>query len=214
MKVVKKKKPSGVPPDKYCNGKRSNGQLCRKTAGAGTTHPGQGRCRRHDRGGPKQLKSGFYSTIHHHTVQDTLVRLSTVEANILDLSGEANLLRALTIDYINRYKEFQDALMAWYQDSETKMRPRRIMDISDAASLVESISRVVQRMHQIQSEGSISLDTFRRVTEAMGVSVAKHLKGVPDASLIINRIEAEWMRLAVDAKAPPTSADPEPESDS
>jgi len=202
---MKAKKIRSIASPDYCNATTTTG-FCRQPAGAGTKHLGQGRCRKHDVSA-KRMTNGFYTSIKHHTVQETLARLSEVETNTLDLSGEAQLLRALTIDYVERYDDMVQALMAWYADPETKARPRRIMDISDAAGLVESISRVVQRMHQIQSEGSISLDTFRRVIEAMGVSVAKHLKGVENASLIINRIEDEWMRLAVDAKAPP--AEPE-----
>lgn len=117
----------------------------------------------------------------------------------MDLVPEVNLLRALTIDYINRYDTFVNALMAWYEDPESNSKPRRIMDISDASHLVESISRIVQRMHQIQAEGSISMETFKRVTENMGMIVARYVKD----SLVLNRIEHDWMNLAMDAKAPP-----------
>lgn len=116
----------------------------------------------------------------------------------MDLIPEATVLRALTVDFINRYNEFQEALMAWYADPESNSRPRKIVDLSDAAHLIESISRIIHRMHQIQSEGAISLETFKRVTELMGIIVAKHVKD----PVTLEKIESEWMSLALDAKAP------------
>lgn len=189
--------------DTHCNARRLGGTAyCKNSAGAGTDHLGVGRCQKHERGRKRKLVHGWASKLTHTRVKEILDELSTVEMNVMDLIPEANLLRALTVDYINRYDEFVDALMAWYEDPDNKMRPRRVMDIHDAAQLVESISRVVQRMHQIQSEGAISLETFRRVTELMGVIVARHVK----TPATLNAIEREWMDLALDAKAPPTTS--------
>lgn len=195
-------KPITVEADTRCNARRKNGMLCRNRAGARTDHPGQGRCRRH--GGmsfAKRMEHGWYSKITHSRIKDLIHDLAAVEMNAMDLIPEANLLRAMTIDYVNRYDEFVDALMAWYADPESNSRPRRVMDIQDAAHLVESISRIVHRMHQIQSEGAISLGTFQRVTELMGVTVTKYIKD----PLILNSIEKDWGELALDSKAPPAS---------
>jgi hypothetical protein len=125
--------------------------------------------------------------------------VARLEVNVLDLEPEALLLRALTAEYIDNYEEFKDQLAAWYADSETKVKPRRIMDLSDAAGLIESISRIVERIHKIQSEGAISLLTFKRVTEQMGLIVARHVKD--DA--VIQRIDQDWGTLALDAKTNP-----------
>lgn len=190
-----------VKSDKTCNARKKSGGVCRKPAGWGTDHLGQGRCRRHGGNVAKRtIKFGHYSLIQHDRIKNVLERLSTVEMNALDLMPEVNMLRAMTIDYVNRYEEFVEAMMAWYADPDTKARPRRVMDIQDASHLVESISRVAQRMHQIQSEGAISLETFKRVTEHMGVIVAKHVSD----PLVLNRIEQEWMELALDTKSPPS----------
>lgn len=131
--------------------------------------------------------------------------MAQIEYDAMDLEPEANLLRAMTIDYINRYEEFTEALMAWYADPDTHVKPRRIMDITDAAKLVESISRVVQRLHSIQSEGAISMETFKRVSENMGLIVARHVKD----PLVLNRIEHEWMHLTMDGKQSPAAPEVE-----
>lgn len=43
--MVKKIKP--VPPDEHCNARTRAGTLCKKKAGAGTDHLGEGRCKLH-----------------------------------------------------------------------------------------------------------------------------------------------------------------------
>lgn len=152
---------------------------------------------------PTQHSRGAYAYVRFNKIRDLMTRLSRIEYNAMDLIPEANLLRALTIDFINRYEEFSDALMAWYHDPESNTKPRRVMDISDASYLIESISRVVERLHRIQSQGAISLETFKRITERMGMIVANHVAD-PET---LNKIEAEWMALSLDAKEPPTPAD-------
>lgn len=191
-----------------CRNRADPNHHCRQPAGWRTDHPGQGHCNRH--GGVlsstrnAKLKTGRYSTIVHRTVRDAMDQMAQIETDVMDLVPEANLLRALTVDYINRYQEFSEALLAWYADSDpdadsdskSRTKPRKIMDLSDAGRLVEAISRVVARIHQVQSTGAISLETFRRVTEMMGVTVATHIR---DESLL-SAIESDWSSIALDAK--------------
>lgn len=189
----------------FCDARRSFRQTggvvkrCKQPAGWRTDHPGVGRCKFHGGITSKQTKHGRYSTIKHKHVSGILDELEQVHDQVMDLAPETKLIRALLIDYVNRYDEFQEALMAWYADKESNTKPRRIMDISDAANLVESVSRVVHRMHQIESEGAISLVTFKRVTEQMGIIVAKHVKD----ERTLSHISEEWGLLALDAKTSP-----------
>ena len=208
MKVRLKKRAATerTPATDLCNARRSGGGLCRRPAGAGTEHLGQGRCRRHGgNAGSKKLVTGWYSQITHRRIQDLLGELAAVELNAMDLIPEANLLRAMTVDYVNRYEEFSQALMAWHLDPKSNQRPRRVMDIQDAAHLIESISRVIQRMHQIQSQGAISLESFNRVTSLMGQVVTKYVKD----PLVLNKIEKDWMTLAIDSKSSTTPSEGE-----
>jgi hypothetical protein len=117
------------------------------------------------------------------------------------------LLRTLVVDYVERYEDFHEALIAWHADSTKTSKPRKVLDITDAGNLIEKISRTVQRIHQIHSTGSITLDTFKRVVESMGIVVAKHVED----KTILDAIEGEWSNLALDPRDP--GLHPAPEGD-
>lgn len=194
----------------FCGAKRANrSATCKNYAGFRTDHPGTGRCFKH--GGNAGLRGstqhGRYSKLEHRRVKEIMDTLTAMQDNAMDLIPEANLLRAMLIDYVNRYDEFVEALMAWYADPETKARPRRALDVTDAANLAESISRIIHRMHQITSEGAISLITFKRVTEMMGIIVAKYVKD----EKLLEHISHEWQQLALDAKTAPLDHNQEDE---
>lgn len=203
----------------FCGARRhdGSGRYCKQPAGFRTGHPGVGRCFKHGGNFKKSQQSeepliaaGRYAHLEFTRVRDILSRLEAMETNAMDLLPEIHLLRSLLIDFINNYTKNQDALHAWLADPKTKARPRRVMDIHDAGTLVESISRVVHRVHQIQSEGAISLVTFRRVTEMMGLIVAKHVK---DAEVLV-RISDEWNALTLDTKPAVQRRDPEDDAES
>lgn len=187
----------------FCGAQRTNrgGKTCKNYAGFRTDHPGTGRCFKHggNLGQKATMAHGRYSALEHRRVKEIMDTLIQMQDNAMDLIPEANLLRAMLIDYVNRYDEFVEALMAWYADPETKARPRRSLDVTDAANLAESISRIIHRMHQITSEGAISLVTFKRVTEMMGIIVAKYVKD----ETLLEHISHEWDQLALDAKTAP-----------
>ena len=139
-----------------------------------------------------------YAHIVHHRLADKWDTLMKLEYDVMDLVPEANLLRTMAVDFINRYEEFTEQLEAWYADQDGSTKPRRILDISDASRIIESVSKVVERIHKIRSEGAITLETFRRVVEAMGIAVAKFV-GDP---VTLRAIEHEWNSIAVDARRP------------
>lgn len=188
------KRPASRRVGPFCGRIKKDGKPCQNLAGYRTPHPGQGQCFKH--GGNIVRMNGRYSNVVHDSLREKLDQIANDEVALMDLAPEATLLRALTIDFVNRYELFSQALLKWYATNDASTKPRRIMDIADAGRLVEAISRVVHRMHQIQQEGAISLETFRRVTEMMGVVVTKH---VTDPETLF-KIEQEWAALPVDAK--------------
>lgn len=194
----KRHKPYTTKDGPFCGAKRRSevgkGKLCRLPAGHKTDHPGQGRCKFH--GGRAPIKTGRYSSILHNAVKSKMLQLEKIETNVMDLVPEATLLRALLIDFINRHEDITEALLAWYADGENATKPRRILDIADAGRLIDQVTKVVERIHKMRQEGAISLETFRRVTEQMGIIVAKHVNN----RRILAAIETEWSALAIDAK--------------
>lgn len=185
------------------------GRFCRRPAGFNTQHPGQGRCHLHQgvnqgvgRKGrkPADRRDVFvhpYDTIVHNSLTDKWRQLSESEYNVLDLIPEANLLRVLIVDFINRYEDYAQALIRWHT-GKTATKPRRVLDIADAYRMVGELGKLIERIHKMRQEGAISLETFRRVVEAMGIVVTKH---VPDAETL-GHIEREWQDIAIDARRP------------
>jgi hypothetical protein len=154
---------------------------CQLPAGWGTSHPGSGRCKHH--GGSSRITHGRYSVIRRPSVQQRLDELKAVDADPLDLLEELHLLRALVIDFIERYD------LALEDDS-----PRQRLDIADASRLIERIARVVDTIHRTQQEHTISLETFKRLMEQMALAVTRY---VSDGETL-RAIETAWGQIRVE----------------
>ena len=180
-----------------CGAKRRGGPgMCRRPAGWGTDHSGQGKCKLH--GGASPIKHGRYSSITRDSIRLRLAEQDKLDIDPLDLVPDLKLCRALLTDYIDRYSEFTDALQAWhlsFVSPDVTPKPRQILDLADASHLLERVSRIVERIYKIKSEGSISLETFKRLMEQMGLSVARHV----DADTC-RRIEQDWLAIRIDGK--------------
>lgn len=183
------------------------GVYCQHRAGYRTPHVGEGRCYLH--GGRTPIKSGRYSRITHARLRHLMDTLAESDAQVLDLEPEAQLLRAMVIDYINRYDTFVDELHQWAvatQKARGKGAPPpklTILSLFDAKDLVEGVSRVVEKIHKITSSGALTLETFRRVMEQMGMVVTTH---VSDPA-ILRAIQQDWAAVMVDAKSPQRTSD-------
>lgn len=204
-------KPAGPPPKKAFNAetmcgaqlrRRERGRLCQLAKGYKTPHPDQGKCWLH--GGLTPIKHGLGSLITHGRLKDLIRKVQELDHAVMDLEPEALLMRAMVIDFVNRYDEFRDHLETWYDALDSKNHDdglppvsRRYPELEDAAKLLEGVSRIVERMHKITREGSITLDVFRATMTQMGMSVAKH---VADETLLA-AIEKEWSLIMVDPKS-------------
>lgn len=194
-------KPMTTKDGPFCGARRSPngpgaGTTCKNAAGYKTDHPGQGRCKYH--GGATPIRTtGRYSKVVHASIAEKMEALQALDQDVMDMVPELVMLRALTIDFVNRYEEFAEGLLAWYQDGDSNTKPRRIMDLADAGRLISDVTKIVERIHKVKSEGAITLETFRRVTEQMGIIVAKHVLD----RRILAHIELDWKNLALDAKS-------------
>lgn len=88
---------------------------CVKPAGWGTDHAGEGRCKFH--GGATPVKSGRYSTVTRTELR-TLIEHYEADPNPLNVLPELALARASLVDYVNRYDQTTEALLAWYASWE------------------------------------------------------------------------------------------------
>jgi hypothetical protein len=124
----------------------------------------------------------------------------------MDLEPEIQLLRAMVLHYVETYEHTNEMLDEWYRARVEAYRdrgskgspplPPRVMELHDARELIEATSRVVERTHKIQTTGAITLDTFQRLVEAMGLIVARHVKD-PD---VLKQVEQDWGLLVVDGR--------------
>ncbi|HEY5085931.1 MAG TPA: HGGxSTG domain-containing protein, partial [Gemmatimonadaceae bacterium] len=94
-----------------CAAKTRSGTPCRNAAGFKTDHVGQGRCRFH--GGCNPVKSGRYSKINRTRIRD-LIEAHAADDAPLDTLPELAAARALFQDFLERYDENHDAVLAWY----------------------------------------------------------------------------------------------------
>lgn len=201
--VSKPKRPFNA--DAMCGAqlrKKERGRLCQQPKGYKTPHPGEGRCWLH--GGLTPIKHGLDSLIKHGRLRDLITKVKQLDHAVLDLEPEALLMRAMMIDFVNRYEDFCEALLAWYErldeeraENDLPPIPRKYPELEDAAKLIEATSRIVERMHKIQREGSITLDVFRGVMTQLGLVVAKN---VEDPN-ILRRIEDEWSAIMVNPRS-------------
>lgn len=192
MEVVNRGKVRPEPGK--CNHPNAEGtKFCRSNAGQGTAHPGTGYCVKHDTKAYDPIHR--YRGLKNQRVRDRMVSLDAQERDIFDLIPEIQLLRSLLLDYVDRFYEFQEELHAWYVSE--KRRPKTALDITEVSGMIEAITRMIERKHRIEAKEAISLETFRRVSEAMGIIVAKHVRD----GRVLEAIETEWSSLSLDAKA-------------
>lgn len=191
------------PSPGKCNFPTKNGtDFCRKNAGIGTAHAGTGYCVQHD--------SSAYDPIHRYrglknkTVRSRMAALDAQERDIFDMIPEIQLLRTLLVDYVDRFYTFQEELHAWYVSE--KRRPKTALDITEVSGMIESITRMIERKHRIEAKEAISLETFRRITETMGIIVARHVRDSRQLELI----ETDWAALSLDPKSTTGMAVPPP----
>jgi hypothetical protein len=101
-------------------------------------------------------------------------------------------MRALIADFIERYDLFVDALVAWHADNGNT-KPRKVIDIADATRMLDQCGKLIERQHKIEQTGSISLETFRRAIEMMGMAVTQ----VVQNNKQIAEIERRWGGISI-----------------
>jgi hypothetical protein len=194
-----------------CNTLLRNGTRCLAPAGRQTPHVGVGPCYKHETvKKPYDGTARYKKLLTDGTIRGQLTKLGGIEDDVLDLVPEVQLLRTLVIDYVNRYNDFVDAILAWNLDREKNEKPRSVPDITYVSSLIEGISRIIERIHRIQTTGSIPLDTFRKALEKMGIIVARHVRD----GHALDAIERDWAEISLmDRKGPDMLALPLPPVD-
>lgn len=98
------------PSTPRCGAKNRQGNPCGNAAGFKTDHPGQGRCHLH--GGLTPAPTGRYASVTRPRVKELLEKFEA-DPDPMNLLPEAQLLRALLHDYIDRYDQQDEMLTRW-----------------------------------------------------------------------------------------------------
>jgi hypothetical protein len=170
--------------------KKQGPGTCTQKAGWGTDHEGQGKCKLH--GGKTPIRSGRYSTITRPRIAELLDQFRA-DPDPLNLLEEVLLLRALIVDYSNRYDEMQEALIAWhasfsegYQKAcreaaergdpdpdpvDHVTKPRQIIDILEVGKFVVAVGTLTERIQKQRDNGMITMATLDRILGQVGEEI-------------------------------------------
>lgn len=106
----------------------AKGPYCRQPAGKRTEHLGEGRCWLH--GGSPRITHGKYSRLKRTDLADAIAEQEENPA-IYDTTGEIAGLRAIIIDYINRYDDITQMLEHWHLSFHASMPSPLLLDNLD-----------------------------------------------------------------------------------
>ncbi|WP_309572019.1 hypothetical protein [Deinococcus sp.] len=134
MKGTPKREPGKKPSTRAeraklptCSAKTRANSRCKRPAGHGTDHPGEGRCKLH--GGVGQKPSTAYLEVNASPRLKELINGYAADPELLSLNRELIRMRAIVHDYIERHDSVTSALIAWhasyssgYQEAEALWR--------------------------------------------------------------------------------------------
>jgi hypothetical protein len=179
------------------------GGTCRKPAGWGTDHVGEGRCRIHG-GVSGTLKHGRYSKVKHTALRE-LIERHEQDPEPLNIHPELAAARALFESYIDRYQAWADALLAWHESwklGEDKGKPTQLPDIADAYRILSEVTKIAERIEKVRSANAISRPELLRVLSEMSRTVDRRIdeSTLPDdeKKVLRGKISGDWaaIRLA------------------
>lgn len=137
---------------------------CHHPAGFRTDHPGEGRCYLH--GGRSVMKHGRYSTVKRLELR-RLIEEHANDDDPLDILPELAAARALFQDYIERYDEWREGLLAWHASFSDASKPHTILDIADATRILSEVTKIAARIENVRAQNAISRADFNRVLAEM-----------------------------------------------
>lgn len=161
-----------APSGTFCGAKTREGAkypACRRPAGWGTDHVGEGRCKLH--GGRSLVRHGRYSKVKRTAVR-RLIEQYEADPDPLNLLPEVAALRALFTDYIERYDVMREALLGWYASFEVRQR-RLPYDQELAFGRVIDEYEAVLREGEPTSRQEEDLKLARKFVEKLAEPVAE-----------------------------------------
>jgi len=151
-----------------------------------------------NRGGGRPITHGRYSTLNHERLRE-LVAHFEADPDPLNVTAELALLRAIVVDFINRYDKFIAALEAWHESyvhtagSPTEPKPTQLMDIAEVAKIVGQIARTVEQIQKMRSATAVCRADLFRIMQQMGAAVAQHVSNPAE----VEAVREEWLGITL-----------------
>ena len=194
----------GIHPDTgkpACMGRnRWSDTYCKKTPGAGTNHPGVGRCKFHAGCVPAMVNMHLYDTSNFSSRVQQLFEEFRNDPQPYNMLNELAMLRSVAVDYLERHAFIDKALTQWAMQvqveigkGDTIKRPPKLPNILEIRKLINDIGAMIERMHRIEQRGLISIQSFKQAFEQVGMVLASE---VNDAETL-NRIEKRLMKIRI-----------------
>ena len=215
--------PVEFDPERHCGAKLRSGARCRHPKGFRVPgRKGIGQCWLHGGIASKGNRThGIYAKVKVPRIQELLTQIENTEHDVMDLVPEAQLCRAMTLDYLERYGEMSEALLTWHTVTSKALsklehaleradgaamsaaldemraahqdRPQKILDISAVSILVDRIGRTVERIHKIRLETSVTSDQLKFIFEAQARIMGKYLEEATLKRILKDYEKISWI---------------------
>ena len=173
---------------------------CKRHAGHGTDHLGQGRCKNH--GGCTPTRSGKYSKITRANLKDLVDRFTNV-ADPLDMLDDLAMARAYLFKFVENYDEIVDSLLTWHDDyyfgvdedgepRTSNKPPPNLPSEAKVIMMLDTISKIVKRIQDVKSDQAIGRNDFLRIMTEMGRMAEHHTNPEQWA-----QIKSDWLSITL-----------------
>lgn len=175
-----------------------------------------------NRGGTgRPILHGRYSKLKHEVLA-AAVKEFEQDPDPYNMLPEVAMARALFKNWIERYDDFREALLAWHATAATQAavvaapqsgervppvgtpaaRPGSIPDIADGYRILAEVTKIIKRIEDVRNADAVSKINLFRIMKAMGAdvkkSIEKHVKKAAVADAILAEIEAAWLAIRMD----------------
>lgn len=163
------------------------GTFCRQPAGKNTPHEGNGKCWLH--GGLTPVKSGRWSKVVRREVKELIEHLEEAD-DPLDILPDLHMVRALLVDFLNRYQENRDAVLAWH--ASWNGRPWRTQDLEVLTDVLAEYEGVLRERGEWEES---TMASYCARAQALVANMTEAYTGKPREVLDIS----DAHRMAVEA---------------
>lgn len=184
-----------LEPNYYCRGwNAKRAKYCRHRAGHGTEHVGVGRCKGHGGGSDDRIIHGQDRRYTFPTTKRIAALVEQFENDPapLNLLPELALLRAIVVDFIERYDVITAALIAWHAERSIT---REQQDALYAA--LNEFEELVRSSDEVTDTQRETLTLAREAVRELGDDRdrPRHILDLADASRLVDRVGTMVKRI-------------------